>query len=192
MTLRLVIFDLDGTLLRAQLDFDAMRREIGLPPGITILEGMEELDDAGRERAARIVARHEARAAEASRLMPGAEALLARLRREGVKLAVLTRNSRASLGRACRRHGLAFDAAVTREDMTPKPSPDGVHHLMEACGADPEETVVVGDYRYDIEAGAAAGCRTVALAPEPPPPWAAEATWQAADLEAVGRILDGA
>ncbi len=192
MALKLVIFDLDGTLLEPQLDFDAMRREIGLPDGITLLEGMAELDEAGRARAERIVAEHETRAAESSRPMPGAAALIEQLRRRGTKVAVLTRNSRNSLRRACERHGLAFDAAVTREDMTPKPSPDGVHHLMEACGAGPRETVLVGDFRYDVEAGAAAGVRTVALVADPAPPWAREATWRAGDLETVDRLLDGA
>ena len=33
-----VIFDLDGTITRPFLDFDAIRREMGLPHGLPILE----------------------------------------------------------------------------------------------------------------------------------------------------------
>jgi len=189
MGLKLVIFDLDGTLLDTPLDFDAIRAEIGLPDGVPILEAMGGLTDAERVRANRIIDRHEAEAAAESRLMPGAEPLLAWLRARGVKVAVLTRNSRASVERAVRQHGLVFDAAVAREDNRPKPSPAGVHDLMEACGTGPAETVVVGDFRFDIEAGRSAGVRTVALASEAVD-WAAEATWQAPSLEAVQAILE--
>jgi HAD superfamily hydrolase (TIGR01509 family) len=189
MSLELVIFDLDGTLLASPLDFDAIRAEIGLPEGRPILEALDHLTPAERARAEAIVDRHETEAVEASHLLPGATDLLAWLRARGLGLALLTRNSRASVEAAGRRHGLAFDAAVTREDLAPKPSPDGVRHLMAACGARPEETVLVGDFRFDVEAGAAAGVRTIAVVAEPTD-WSAEATWQAADLTGVRRILE--
>jgi phosphoglycolate phosphatase len=64
---------------------------------------------------------------------------------------------------------------------------------MEACGgpggAAAATTVVVGDFRFDVEAGRAAGVRTVALVPDPAPDWAALATWQARDLADVRAIL---
>jgi HAD superfamily hydrolase (TIGR01509 family) len=189
MALKLVIFDLDGTLLEPALDFDAIKREIGLPADLPILEGLDTLTQAERVRANRILDRREEEAAARSRLMPGAEALLEWLRRRNVQIAVLTRNSRASVRRAEERHGLRFDAVVAREDKQPKPSPDGVRHLMEACGAGAGETVVMGDFRFDVEAGAAAGCRTIALVAAPRPPWAALATWQAGTLAEVRAIL---
>ena len=200
MTLKLVIFDLDGTLLAPALDFDAIRAEIGLPPGTTILEAMDTLSEAERARAGAILDRHEAEAADRSRLLPGARELLDWLRAQGVRTAVLTRNSRRSVERACQRHGLAFDAVVarstslgaSREDHLPKPSPVGVRHLMSTLGTEPEETIVVGDFRFDVEAGSAAGCRTIALVSDPIPAWASEATWIAADLAEVRGILQAA
>jgi len=190
MGLKLVIFDLDGTLVDSPLDFDAIRAEIGLPDGRPILEALEHLAPADRARAEAVIDRHESEAVRASRLLPGAADLVAWLRARGLKVALLTRNSRASVRAAARRHGLAFDAAVTREDHEPKPSPRGVRHLMEACGARAAETVLVGDFRFDVEAGTAAGVRTVAVVAEPTD-WSAEATCQAADLAAVRRILAG-
>jgi len=192
MGLKLIIFDLDGTLLEPALDFDAIRAQIGLPPGTTILEAMDTLSEAERVRAGAILDRHEAEAADRSRLMPGAGELLDWLRARGIRTAVLTRNSRRSVERACRRHGLAFDAVVARGDHVPKPSPDGARHLMTTLGTGPEETIVVGDFRFDMEAGAAAGCRTIALVSDPVPTWASEATWIAADLAEVRRILSEA
>ena len=192
MGLKLIIFDLDGTLLEPALDFDAIRAQIGLPPGTTILEAMDTLSEAERARAGAILDHHEAEAADRSRLMPGARELLDWLRARGIRTAVLTRNSRRSVKCACRRHGLAFDAVVARGDHVPKPSPDGARHLMTTLGTGPEETIVVGDFRFDVEAGAAAGCRTIALVSDPRPAWASEATWIAADLAEVRGILQAA
>jgi len=189
MPLKLVIFDLDGTLLVTPLDFDRIRAEIGLPEGVPILEAMDGLTDAERARANRVIDRHEAEAADESQLMPGAEDLLAWLRSRGIKVAVLTRNSRASVERAVRRHNLVFDAAVAREDNKPKPSPAGVHCLMDRCGAGPAETIIVGDFRFDVEAGRSAGIRTIALVAEPTD-WSDAATWQAATLQDVHAILE--
>jgi HAD superfamily hydrolase (TIGR01509 family) len=191
MALKLVIFDLDGTLLEAMLDFGAVRAEIGLPPTTPILEAIAALSDTEQTRARAILDRHEAAVAERSCLMPGARELLVHLRERGVKVAVLTRNSRASVDLAIRRHGLAFDASVARDEHRPKPSPDGVHYLMAACGAAADETIVVGDYRFDIEAGRSAGVRTIALVSEPKP-WARDATWVASSLLDVQRLLDAA
>jgi len=189
MALKLVIFDLDGTLLAPALDFDAIRAEIGLPPGATILEAMDRLSETERVRANAILDRHEAEAADRSRLMPGARELLDWLGARGIRTAVLTRNSRRSVENACQKHGLEFSGVVAREDRKPKPSPEGVRHLMSTLGTEPGETIVVGDFRFDVEAGAAAGCRTIALVSDPAPAWASEATWIAADLAEVRRIL---
>jgi HAD superfamily hydrolase (TIGR01509 family) len=188
MPLKLAIFDLDGTLLVQALDFEAIRREVGLPPVVPLLETMLALDEAARVRAFAILDRHEADAATRSDLMPGAREILDWLRGGGVRTGVLTRNSRVSIDAARRRHGLAFDAVITREDHKPKPCPDGVHHLMALFGAGPGETVAVGDYRFDIEAGRSAGVRTIALISEPKP-WAAAATWTASTLADVQTIL---
>ena len=189
MALRLVIFDLDGTLVDSGLDFDAIRHEIGLTPGTPILEAMTAMADHDRERASDVLDRYETAAAGRARLMPGAAELLDGLRASDVKVAILTRNSRTSVERVCRRHGLRFDAVVAREDKHPKPHPGGVHHLMQTCGAAADETVVVGDFRFDVEAGNAAGCRTVALLSDPQKWQGDGATWKTHTLDEVGRIL---
>jgi phosphoglycolate phosphatase len=57
-----------------------------------------------------------------------------------------------------------FDA-VLGSDALPerKPSPAPILHLMKRFAVAPEETVIVGDSPIDIEAGRAAGVRTVAV-----------------------------
>ena len=82
-TPRAVIFDLDGTLTEPVLDFDAMRAEIGLLPGVPILEQLEQLDAAERARAEAIMLRHERAAIAQATLADGCADLLGHLRGDG-------------------------------------------------------------------------------------------------------------
>ena len=167
---RAVIFDLDGTLADSALDFDAIRDEIGLRPGIPILEQLADATPAERERAEVIMRRHERRAIAAATLTDGCAELLAHLGELAIPIGILTRNIREVVETFSRRHGFAFHAVYTREDGPPKPAPDGVLVLCEKLGAQPHETLTVGDYKFDVLAGRRAGCRTVLFAPELPHP----------------------
>ncbi|MCG3178363.1 MAG: Phosphoglycolate phosphatase [Phycisphaerae bacterium] len=170
-----VIFDMDGTLTVPLLDFDAMRTEIGITDGSTLLEAMARMDPDARDRANDIILRHEAAAARDATLNPGAADLLAELSRRGVPVALLTRNSRASVRTVCDKFRLRFDAIHTREDGLPKPSPEPVLHLCRVMGRSPAATLVVGDYLYDIQSGRQAGCPTCLLVHGPRPAWADQA-----------------
>jgi HAD superfamily hydrolase (TIGR01509 family) len=157
---RAVIFDLDGTLIHSSLDFDAMRAEIGLQPGLPILEQLEGADEALRARAEEIMRRHERAAVADARLTDGCAELLERLAALGVPAAILTRNVREVVDTFARSFALRFHAAYTREDGPPKPSPHGVLALCATLGVPPSEALAVGDYKFDIIAGRRAGCRT--------------------------------
>ncbi len=158
----LVIFDLDGTLVESHLDFDEIRREIGMDTG-PVLEYMESADEAERERVHIILSKHEERSANTCVLKDGARELLDALRRRNIKLALLTRNSRFSVETVARRHGLEFDAVVAREDAPPKPSSEPVLLICRRLGVPPSRTMVVGDYVFDMEAGRMAGAIAVYL-----------------------------
>jgi HAD superfamily hydrolase (TIGR01509 family) len=165
-----VIFDLDGTLTEPELDFDAIRAEIGLPQGQPILEALEGVSEAERARAEEILRRHEREAIARARLADGCAELLGHLGALAIPTAILTRNMREVVDTFARTFGFAFRATYTREDGPPKPHPAGVLALCAALGVPPSETLVVGDYKYDILAGLRAGCRTAlvttrALAP---------------------------
>lgn len=159
---RLVIFDLDGTITRPFLDFGRIRAEIGLPE--PLLEHMMELPPGPRrERAFAILERHEDEAAERSELSEGALEILDFLRRRGIRTGLVTRNSRRSVSKVLGKHGLSFDVVVTREDAPVKPRPDPLRLICDRLGIPPAEAIMVGDYRYDIQAGRAAGLRTALL-----------------------------
>jgi HAD superfamily hydrolase (TIGR01509 family) len=158
-----VVFDLDGTLVVEELDFEAMRREIGLPPRTPLLEAVERMTGPRRAAAEAVLRRHEEVAARGARLNPGVAAFLAWLDGHGVRRAVLSRNMRSAVATALARCGLSFDTVVAREDAPYKPSPQGLWRICAAWGLAPAEVLMVGDYLYDLQAGRAAGTRTALL-----------------------------
>ena len=88
-------------------------------------------------------------------------AFLDALATRGLTRAVLTRNSRATTLPMLARLGLQFDPVVCREDAPPKPDPAAIWQICEAWGIQPSECVLVGDFRFDIEAARRAGAYAV-------------------------------
>ncbi len=186
-----VIFDLDGTIVEQLLDFDAIRAEIGLPVGKPILETISDLPPAERRRAQGILVRHEERAADRARLMPGARGIFKYLAERGLPVAILTRNMRRSVETILRRFDLHVDCVVAREDSAPKPHPDGVHRIARALGVEPSRCVMVGDYLFDIEAGRAAGARTVLMKRPGKQSWKADPHHVVVSLDELLSVLEG-
>jgi len=165
MPIRAVIFDLDGTITEPYLDFDAIREEIGLGKnGGPVLEAMESMTPRQRQRAEDILHCHEQRALSASTLNAGARETLAGLRARGVHIGVLTRNRKGNALAVAKKHGLQFDVVVGREDGPAKPDAFGVLYLCRHFGVDPAETLLVGDYLYDMQCARAAGAIPVLMA----------------------------
>jgi HAD superfamily hydrolase (TIGR01509 family) len=163
-----VLFDFDGTLtLPGALDFPAIRREMNCPPDIPILEWLETVPAERKPPLMKILEWAEEKAAEESLPNVGAEECLLTLRDRGVLLGIITRNSLPSVRVALERFEtvrfLDFSTVITRDDSLPKPHPDGVHKACERMGLAASELMVVGDFRFDVIAGKAAGACTVLL-----------------------------
>ncbi len=103
-----VIFDLDGTLVHSDLDFDLIRRRIGLSDG-AVLEALQKMSAPDRRRAMQILEEHESQAAREARLDAHAHTVLAALAQRGIRTALLTRNSSASARTVMDRHNLSFE-----------------------------------------------------------------------------------
>jgi HAD superfamily hydrolase (TIGR01509 family) len=168
--IRAILFDFDGTLTRPEaLDFGHLRAVTGCPPGLPILEYLATLTDpVAHAQARQRLDEAELAAARHSHPNPGAVELLAWCRRRGLALGILTRNTRAAVDLALANFpaGTAdhFAIIVARDhDLPPKPDPAGVHHACEVLRVAPRELLVVGDFRFDIEAGQRAGAWTAYL-----------------------------
>lgn len=173
-----VVFDMDGTITKPVHDFDAIRAAIGIPERLPILEYLETAPPDFRARAEEILARFEREAIERTEPNPGAAELFAFLARRGLPTGVVTRNTLPNAEEVLRRAGVRVDTIVSRHCAPPKPSPEPLLLVARRLGVAPAAMAMVGDFRFDIEAGRAAGMRTALLTNgDPnPPDWGADRT----------------
>lgn len=177
-----VIFDLDGTLVTCDLDFRAMKAAVvGLARSWGISDGaLESLDilaavQAASERlgerapqfrveAEATLARWEMRGAQRNAAFAGARRLLDALMDRGVRVGIVTRNSREAATTTLGRHGLPYDVLLARSDVSrAKPEPEHLAEAVARLGVPARETLMVGDHWMDVLAGRRAGMRTVGV-----------------------------
>ncbi|MFN4101698.1 MAG: HAD-IA family hydrolase, partial [Pararhodobacter sp.] len=182
---RLVIFDVDGTLVDSQEDILASMQAAftgqGLPVpadaatkgivGLSLPVAMQVLAptvDAVRRDAmvvaykAHYSALRVAHGAKGSPLFPGARAALDRLAAlPGVQLAVATGKSRRGLDGLIEVHGLegVFVSTQVADDHPSKPHPSMIHACLRETGVTAANAVMIGDTEFDIDMGHAAGIR---------------------------------
>jgi HAD superfamily hydrolase (TIGR01509 family) len=162
MPIKAVIFDLDGTITRPWFDFDLIREEMHLPRDSgPILEQMEKMPPEQRRQVDEILSRYEQKAIAESTLNAGARETLQQLAEMGIRIGILTRNRRENAMAVARKHNLRFDAVVGREEGPVKPNAFGVLHLCRQFNVTPDETLVVGDYLFDLLCAKAAGATAV-------------------------------
>lgn len=174
--IRGVLFDLDGTLTRpGAIDFTAIKRKMGCPENLPILEFLETVEPDGRTRLEAVLEEAELEAAAMAEPNDGAEACIRYLREFPLPLGIITRNSRSSVDLTLTRLGNIslddFSVIVSREDAAPKPDPAGVVLAATEMGLDAAHLLLVGDIHFDIEAGRAAGSLTALVTNGRPCPW---------------------
>lgn len=155
-----VVFDFDGTLFRLPVDVAAVRRELAMADGEKLGDRLQRALDEHDDAALDVVTRHEIEATARGEFLPGALDWLAR-----TGVAVVTRNSRHSVTAALAAAGLdATPPIVGREDVRRlKPDPEGLLLAVQAIGADPAATPLVGDTFHDVEAARAAGMPSIVV-----------------------------
>ena len=115
-----VLFDFDGTLTRpGALEFSLIRKGIGCPADMPVLEYIDNLPEITQRRAAMAALdRFEEEGAVNSLPNEGAETVLAKLKADGLKVGILSRNSRRAVDLALRNfdHLKAsdFDLIISR------------------------------------------------------------------------------
>ncbi len=164
MSIKAVIFDLDGTITQPYFDFGAIREEMGLGRNSgPVLESMQKMSPEQRKNVEKILHSHERKAVIESKLNSGARETLNALRKDGIYIGILTRNKRENAFAIADKHGLKFDAVVGRDEGPVKPDSFGVLRICEQFGVKPQETLLVGDYLFDLLCAKSAGAVAVLL-----------------------------
>ena len=180
---RLVVYDLDGTLVDTLEDLAAATghalHTLGAPPvpladvRRAVGRGVHDLirqclgtDDAQQidEGVAIFRAYYAHHFIDRSRLYPGAQALLDHFR--GRHQAVITNKPDPFSRQILEALGVAgyFIEIIAGGSRYPhKPDPSSLHALMRQAGAGPQETLLVGDSPIDVETGRRAGVATVMM-----------------------------
>src|SRR5688572_19326658 len=128
MQLRGVIFDMDGTITEPYFDFTRIKAETNIGDR-DLLDYLKEVTGAEYERLEQILHRFEEDGVTNARLNRGARELLDYLVASRLPTALLTRNSRKSLDGVCRKLGLQFEIAFSREDGPHKPAPEPIWEI---------------------------------------------------------------
>lgn len=181
MSLRTILFDLDGTLIDTNeliiASFAHTFKQFGLaftkeemvefngPPLVdtfrSVVPGsVEEMVDTYRKH-------NKEHHDEYVRIFPHVKETLEELQAKGVRIAVVT-----SKMHEVAKHGIEFteidpyiEHLVALDDVKhAKPHPESVIKAMDLIDADPATTLMVGDNYHDIVAGQNAGIRTAGVA----------------------------
>jgi HAD superfamily hydrolase (TIGR01509 family) len=160
------IFDLDGTLTIPVHDFPSIRNSLGMTDAdVDILQFLATLSpkEAALRHARLIEIEYEL--AQNTAAAPGAERLLEELLQRNVRIGILTRNTREialyTLAQIGLKEYFNEDDILGRAEAEPKPHPEGIEKLLAAWGSVPDETVMIGDYLFDLQVGRAAGTATI-------------------------------
>lgn len=160
MKIKLVIFDLDGTVVENDYDWPAIRKELGVESG-SILGYLDSLPEPIRREKYAVLEAHEKQQTEKAVLKKGIKELLALLKERQIKRALVTNNTAENVNYLLRKFQLEFDLILTRESGLHKPAGAPFFSVMNQFGIGAEETIVVGDTNYDLLAAREAGINKV-------------------------------
>ena len=173
------VFDMDGTILDTLDDLrtalnralrisgypertrDEVRRFVG--NGVKMLIRRAAPQDITEDRFAKLLSDfrewYNAHASDETRPYAGIREAIASLRAAGIKTAVVSNKSDEGVRILCAEFfGGMFDVYLgVTEETRPKPAPDLVRRALDLLGAEPSQSVYIGDTEVDVQTAANSG-----------------------------------
>lgn len=178
MVIKAVVFDLDGTLIKFNLDTKSARGEAiyflskqGFPQSLfstkeSIFEMLKKVEVSFksnnrdlkeftklRQDVLALLEKYELESASTTELLPGVYETLKTLKNIGLKIGLFTVNSKKSTNHVLETFRLKelVDEVITRESV-PRVKPDPIHlaTALKALKVKPEEAIAVGDSVADM------------------------------------------
>ncbi|GAA0853074.1 HAD-IA family hydrolase [Aliiglaciecola litoralis] len=184
------IFDLDGTLMHANLDFEYLRQAVGCPMDTDILTHVDGLNHELRTQALHIIIQHEIEDACTASWINGAAEFVQRIADDVIPMAIVTRNCRQAAQRKLADSIQHFEVVLTREDALPKPDPDALLKIAKQWQIPVSGLAYIGDYLYDVQAANRAGMLSCLYAPNGVPDYADQADIVFSDFAQLATWLD--
>ncbi|MHC1605750.1 MAG: HAD family hydrolase [Candidatus Methanofastidiosia archaeon] len=184
------LFDLDGTLVTMEMDFFSLRKRIekilisyGFPEDKvkwkegtgtidSLMKFKREMKEMGLDATKTydelnaFIYDYELQQAVHTRPINGAIETLEYLKHKNYKIAIVTRNNKESSAISIKNAGISslIDTLITREDAKKlKPHPEQFEKALKALNSLPQNSIVVGDYYFEMVAGKKLGCLTIGV-----------------------------
>jgi len=182
------IFDLDGTLIDALPDIRANAnralKQLGYDFQMTLAETQPHVGGGAQKLASNVLGKpmdhpdtmalyhafadlYEQHPADEGKMLPGVKETLDTLKAKGYKMCIVTAKPAKARVKVTKALGLDdyMTLCLSPEDGFPKkPARDMLDECCRVMGVANANTVMVGDTRFDVEAGFAAECHTVCFA----------------------------
>jgi HAD superfamily hydrolase (TIGR01549 family) len=149
--IRGAIFDMDGTLVDAPYDWKSIKEELNTQ-GKPILTHIQGLSEPEKTQKWKQLEHFEKEATKKAELKEGIPEFLAFLKMKGLKVALVTNNSRENVEYLLQKFNLSFDCVLSRESGLWKPSGAPFTAVLTELHLNREECCVIGDTFFDIEA----------------------------------------
>lgn len=177
MVLQLIVFDLDGTLVTAEIDFHAMRTAIrdhlithGFPLEVLPMNSTQDLlrsaftyaEKEGktpvelshiRDQVYAVAVEIEWEGAKKAQLVPGTMETLLELKQRQISTAILTNDNRSVADFLLEKHDLLHlvDFIISRDEAPHmKPSTGGLELILAHFKVNPDQALFIGDSTIDI------------------------------------------
>ncbi|MDR3165418.1 MAG: HAD family hydrolase [Synergistaceae bacterium] len=163
-----ILFDWDGVIADTRLDFSDIRGKYYGERRAMLLEDACTLAPERREALMRDLEELEIAGARRATLVPGIDKILEWVEAARIPWAIVSRNCRKSILTAAETIGLKLPSTLlSRDDFsTVKPDPRALHEACRQIGVSSSQSLLIGDYIYDMMGARRAGMRGVLVRAE--------------------------